>query len=175
MDFFPQRSDRGPMRQTCAFIEKAAHTLLLASRRQHMTTSELRAQVGVLPQWRTALDAQRASPPPPDSPPEAERRHHGLAHWCANDSAELQSHSCSYHQANAFACPARPLRNIRSHILPIFDGRTCVRKYPGGITHAPHRTWRCTTNACAGAAACGATSGRASHRIGGLAHWEAPT
>ena len=70
MDFFQQRSDQGPMQQKCAFIEKAAHKLLLASRRQHMATSELRAQVSVLHQWLTELDAQCASPPPA-SPPEA--------------------------------------------------------------------------------------------------------
>ena len=70
MDFFPQRSDRGPMQQKCAYIEKAAHKLLLASRRQHVTTSELRAQVSVLHQWLTELEAQLARPPPA-APPEA--------------------------------------------------------------------------------------------------------
>ena len=33
-------------------------------RRQHRATNERRAQVGVLHQWLTELDAQRASPPP---------------------------------------------------------------------------------------------------------------
>lgn len=39
MAFFPQRNDRSSMKAHVRVIEKAAHTLMLASRRKRMTTS----------------------------------------------------------------------------------------------------------------------------------------
>jgi len=63
MDFFQQRSDRGPMQQRCVYIETAAHELMLASHRQHMTTTELRAKVSVLRAWLSELDEQLARAP----------------------------------------------------------------------------------------------------------------
>ena len=68
VDFFQERPDRGLMQQRCTYIEQAAHTRMLASRRQHITTTERQAQVGVLRAWLRELDEQRAAAPPAPSP-----------------------------------------------------------------------------------------------------------
>ncbi len=62
-DFIQQRTDRGTIGQTCTYIENAAHKLKLMSVRQHMTVTELRAQVGVLQKWLSDLDTQLAQAP----------------------------------------------------------------------------------------------------------------
>ena len=66
-EFIRERSDWGSVGQTCSYVETAAHKLMLMSRRQHMTVTELRAQVGVLQKWLSDLDAQLAQPSPQDA------------------------------------------------------------------------------------------------------------
>jgi hypothetical protein len=62
-EFIQKRSDRGKIGQTCHYIETGAHKLLLMSRRQHMTVTELRAQAKVLQQWLTDLEGYLATEP----------------------------------------------------------------------------------------------------------------
>lgn len=61
-EFIQQRDDRGKIGETCFYVEKAAQELLLMSRRQYMTVTELRAQVSVLQKWLGDLDEQLAQP-----------------------------------------------------------------------------------------------------------------
>lgn len=61
-EFIQKRPDRGGVIQTCGYIEHGAHKLRLMSNRQHMTVTELRAQVAVLQQWLRDLDDQLAQP-----------------------------------------------------------------------------------------------------------------
>ncbi len=64
-EFVQKRTDRLKIDETCYFIEKAAHKLLLMSRRQRGTVAELRGQISVLQKWLRDLDDQLAVPPSP--------------------------------------------------------------------------------------------------------------
>lgn len=66
-EFIQQRADRGTVAQTCTYVENAAHKLKLMSVRQHMTVTEIRAQVGVLQKWLSDLDTQLAQVPGPEA------------------------------------------------------------------------------------------------------------
>lgn len=70
-EFIRKRSDWSKIGQTCYYVEKGAHELLLMSRRQHMTVTELRAQVNVLQKWLADLDAQLSQGPEPPASSEA--------------------------------------------------------------------------------------------------------
>ena len=50
-EFIQQHPKNGNIQQTCYYLEKGAHKLMLMSRRQHMTVTELHAQVEVLQKW----------------------------------------------------------------------------------------------------------------------------
>lgn len=65
-EFIQKRTDRRKIDETCYFIEKAAHELLLMSRRQRMTVTELRGQIRVLQKWLRDLDRQLAATPESD-------------------------------------------------------------------------------------------------------------
>lgn len=67
-EFIQQRADRGSIAQTCTYVENAAHKLQLMSVRQHMTVTELRAQVNVLQKWLSDLDTQLAQAPEQGAP-----------------------------------------------------------------------------------------------------------
>ena len=110
MAFFPQRSDRGPMARTCASIEKAAHALMLASRRQQMTTTELSAKVAMLPQWRTTppcrpLHLPRRSPLVPWRRPWSA----AFAHWHTEISERFALPTAGHERAGP-GCALLPLR-----------------------------------------------------------------
>jgi hypothetical protein len=55
-EFIQQHPNRENIQQTCYYLEKGAHKLRLMSRRQHMTVTELHAQVGALQKWLRDLD-----------------------------------------------------------------------------------------------------------------------
>jgi hypothetical protein len=55
-EFIQQHPKRGKIQQTSTYIEKGAHELKLMSQRQHMTVTQLRAQVGVLQKWLHDLE-----------------------------------------------------------------------------------------------------------------------
>ena len=150
MAFFPQRSDRGPMARTCASIEKAAHALMLASRRQQMTTTELSAKVAMLPQWRTTpprrpLHLPRRSPLVPWRRPWSA----AFAHWHTEISERFALPTAGHERAG-LGCAPLPLRQP-----------TRLRA-PGECVRLPCAVSPCGTRAGAGAH-CGISAVRSLH------------
>jgi hypothetical protein len=61
-EFIQERADRSEIMRTCSMVDTAGHKLMLMSRRQRMTATELKAQVGVLLTWLNRLDEQLGKP-----------------------------------------------------------------------------------------------------------------